>query len=358
MCEGNPCYQELLRAQLDHTAPLIIPAISPNDSFLPKCYVASTVSMKAKRAVRIQRLRYNLLRAAMRVPFVGAAMRRVAEYARLRVRLVEEIIPHDVHHFDPQTWVIKQTKFGARVWCSLDDQAISRPILLDCYELPETQFVSNTIKAGDLTVDAGANIGYYTLLFARLVGNGGHVEAFEPIPYLAEALHASVVENGFQSRVTVHRLALDERQGTVSMRHAPRTANFGGAHFSSKDSPQADHVDEVVQAVRLDDIVGDRRCALLKIDVEGAEPRVIRGARVTLATARPVILSELHDKQLRLVSGSNASDLIDEMAALGYRCSCLNPDGTRGETLHRYGDARPVNVIFDPLESDSGLLGD
>lgn len=220
--------------------------------------------------------------------------------------------------------------------------------MVDSYDLAEMRLVENTLGPGDLAVDAGANIGYYALHFAKLVGEGGHVEAFEPIGYLAEALCAGVIENHFGSRVTVHRSALDERQGTVSMRHAPRTANFGGAHFAPQTSPESFQVDETVKTVRLDDVVGDRSCNFLKIDVEGAEPRVIRGARGTLATGRPVILAELHDDQLRVVSGSSAEDFIAQMAALGYCCSRLNPDGTRGRALNRYAEKTPINVVFDP----------
>jgi hypothetical protein len=91
------------------------------------------------------------------------------------------------------------------------------------------------------------------------------------------------------------------------------------------------------------------------MDVEGAEPRVVRGAQATLATGRPVILCELHDRQLRVVSSSSANDFIAQMAALGYRCSSLNADGTRGRTLERYAGETPINVVFDPPASAGSL---
>jgi FkbM family methyltransferase len=275
-------------------------------------------------------------------------MSRVGEGLRRHALLAEDIVPYDVHRFDRRTWVIKETQLGVRIWCSLDDRAISRAVLVDSYDLSEMRFIEKTLRPGDLAVDAGANIGYYALHFAKLVGEGGHVEALEPLGYLADALSASVVENDFGSRVTVHRTALDERPDTVRVRHAPRTANFGGAHFAPETSPESFQVDETITTVRLDDVIGDRTCSFLKVDVEGAEPRVIRGARNTLATSRPVILAELHDDQLRVVSGSSADDFIAQMSALGYCCSRLNPDGTRGHALNRYADKTPINVVFDP----------
>jgi len=289
-----------------------------------------------------------MLGALVRQEPLRALAHRLEERLRRRALLAEDILPYDTHRFDRRTWVIKETTQGYRIWCSLDDRAISRPILVDSYELPETRFIARTLRQGDRAVDAGANIGYHTLHFAKLVGAEGHIYAFEPIAYLADALCASIDENGFLSRIDVYRSALDTKGGTARMRHAPRTANFGGAHFSPKAPLPEFQIDEAVATVRLDDVIGNRPCHFIKLDVEGAEPRVIRGARKTLETGRPVILAELHDDQLRAVSDSTADDFIAQMAALGYRCSRLNPDGTRGGRLERYDDKKPINVAFDP----------
>lgn len=276
----------------------------------------------------------------------------MANRALMRLRrnalLAEDFVPYGVHVFDRRTWVIKETQAGVRVWCSLDERAISRPILLDAYELAETQFIARTVRPGELAIDAGANLGYHALHLARLVGTGGRVEAFEPVPYLADALGASIAENALSAVVRVHRTALDERAGTLRLRHAPRTANFGGAHFAPADAAPVAHVDEPVVTIRLDDVIDAGACRFLKMDVEGAEPRVIRGARQTLATGRPVILAELHGAQLRIVSQCGADDFIAQMSALAYRCSRLNADGTRGDPLERYAGDAPLNVIFDP----------
>jgi len=279
---------------------------------------------------------------------IGRAARGLLGRLQRRGLLREDILPYGVHRFDRHTWVLKETEFGVRIWCSLDERAISRPILLDAYEPAETRFIAQTVRPGELAVDAGANIGYHALHLAKLVGPDGLTIAFEPLSYLADALLASVAENQFASRMNVHRSALNERAGTLRLRHAPRTANFGGAHFAPDETPPPAHADESVRAVPLDDVVGGRRCSFLKMDVEGAEPRVVRGAHATLASGRPVILCELHDRQLRVVSSSSAGDFIAQMAALGYRCSRLNADGTRGHALERYAGEVPINVVFDP----------
>lgn len=270
------------------------------------------------------------------------------ERARRSTLFAESIVPHDVHRYDRKTWVIKETGFGFRIWCSLDDRAISRPILLDDYELPETRFIARTVRPGDVVVDAGANIGYHTLHLASLVGSSGRVVAFEPLPYLADALDASVAENEFETRVHLHRTALDEAEGHLTLRHAPRTANFGGAHFASTAAaavPEG-HADLSVATARLDDVLRGEPCRFVKLDVEGAEPRVVRGAPLLIRTSRPTILCELHNHQLRLVSECSATEFLAQMSGYGYACLRLERDGTTGRRIDRYDDEAPANVVF------------
>jgi FkbM family methyltransferase len=250
--------------------------------------------------------------------------------------------------FDPATWVLKETHYGFRLWVSLEERAISRPILTDVYEIPESRLIARTVRPGDSTIDIGANVGYHALHMARLAGPGGAVHAFEPLPYLAEALTRSIAENGF-SNIRLHRTALDDRNGTALLRHAPVTANFGGAHLTQASAVPAAHADELVATGRFDDLLPDVRPSFVKIDVEGAEPRVLRGAAAMLAAARPLVLCELHNPQLRVVSGANAGDLLAQMRAAGYRASALGPTGEAAAAIDDYASDQPLNVLFSPV---------
>jgi hypothetical protein len=94
----------------------------------------------------VRRMIARIARALVRrIPLA----QRMVERLRRAALLAEDILPYDVHRFDRHSWVIKETAFGARIWCSLDERAISRPILLDVYEPAETQFIARTVKAGD-----------------------------------------------------------------------------------------------------------------------------------------------------------------------------------------------------------------
>jgi len=252
------------------------------------------------------------------------------------------------HAFDPESWVIKESARGFRIWVSLAEEAISRPILRDRYEPAEAAFMAAVVRPGDVAVDAGANVGIHTLLLAALVGESGTVHAFEPVPYLAAALAASLRENATGERVRLHEVALDELAGTTLFRYAVHTANFGGAHLAPKAVAQPHEVDIPVVRTRLDDVIGEGRCAFIKLDVEGAEPRVLNGARALLERERPAILSELHDAQLRLVSGIGAAEFIAVMRELGYRCRRLTRKGEPGHELSNFAGGPPTSVVFLP----------
>nr|QOL00444.1 31-O-demethyl-FK506 methyltransferase FkbM [uncultured organism] len=252
-------------------------------------------------------------------------------------------------------WVITETAFGFRLWVSLEEQAISRSILFGNYELPEAAFVAANVRPGDHVIDAGANIGYFTMLLAQACSPGGTVRSFEPLDYLFDALERSVAENRFTSWVVPVRVALADVCGRALFRHVPRTTNFGGGHLAEAGEMPPSHVEEPVDLRTLDSLLDERRVAFVKIDVEGAEPRAMRGARRMLERDRPVILAELHNAQLRTVSGVSATEFVAEMRTAGYGCSALTEAGQRGDAMTAYDGEAPINVVFDPLPAFSPL---
>ncbi len=296
--------------------------------------------------IGLRRAAAALARGVLNVRPLRAAAASALERIRARSLMAEDFLPFEVYTFDARRWVIKETDLGFRIWVSLEDRAVSRPILLDAYERDEAQFLMATVRPGDVVVDAGANVGFHALLLAKLVGPAGRVYAFEPLPYLADALERSIAENGFESRLELHRLALDETAGPALLRHAPRTANFGGAHLAPDGAPEAWQADVPIERVRLDDVIGDARCSLIKMDVEGAEPRVVRGATKLLTRDRAVVLAELHDAQMRRVSGIGPSEFLAQMRALGFRAYGLCAGGGLGREIVSFAGARPVNVVF------------
>ncbi len=154
----------------------------------------------------------------------------------------------------------------------------------------EMSFVRHHLRAGDLFVDVGANVGLYSVWATET--DGVDVLAFEP----STATHARALENvelnGLAGRVEVRRQAVGAERVEVKLTTGLDAVNrvvAGGAGAG-------DHI-EVVDQTTLDHALDGRAPALMKIDVEGAELDVLRGARHAIASHRPALLVEVNDPE-------------------------------------------------------------
>lgn len=140
------------------------------------------------------------------------------------------------------------------------------------YEEFETGFLKRQVKSGDVVVDLGANIGYYTLLFAKWVGAKGKVYAFEPEPENFEILKKNVELNGYKN-VVLENKAVGERSGKAKLYLSEENS---GDHRTFGDG--ARRVVEVDQ-VALDDYFGRHKgkIDLIKMDIQGAEYGAVKG---------------------------------------------------------------------------------
>jgi FkbM family methyltransferase len=159
-----------------------------------------------------------------------------------------------------------------------------------------TWILRRLLEPGDHAVDVGANIGVVTLLMSKLVSPGGTVQAFEPNPVLFEDLRAALAINSV-TNVQLHQAALGSSDSDREL-YVP-AGNSGEGSFIERGVTQQVHR---VRVTRLDDISLDGEIALLKLDVEGAEYEVLRGAQRILAEQRPrVILFEANYHGDRIV---------------------------------------------------------
>jgi FkbM family methyltransferase len=160
-------------------------------------------------------------------------------------------------------------------------------------------------------IDVGANVGLHTLAIARHVSEGGAVVAFEPHP----ANHRLLVHNLEQNRlrhVAAENCGLAEAAATLT-----GTARADGGNWSL--ASHGDYRFEV-QLIRLDDYLRDHplpRLDLMKIDVEGAEVRVLRGARQTIERFRPLIVFEVCPSWMAKMQ-SSVAELFAELMGNGY----------------------------------------
>lgn len=204
--------------------------------------------------------------------------------------------------------VLFTAKDGRRFRLS-NDQIHLRLFLDDGYEEEETALFSSLCQPGDVVADIGANFGWYTTLFSRLVGKEGLVHAFEPSAQVFQELSSNVRFNEETRNVRLHRSALGD--GSVDSAKLYTFDNLTHGQASLSTLGREDWSATTVQVRTLDSYLealgASKGVHLIKLDVEGAEFSVVRGSMETL-TAR-------HNKPLILLEVNEETS-----AAFGYSC--------------------------------------
>ncbi len=201
-------------------------------------------------------------------------------------------------------------------------------------ERPVQEALARVLKPGDTFLDIGANVGFFSLLAARLVGPGGRVVAFEAVGEIAACAEHNATLNGF-AQITVRPVAVGESMGRAVLR---RTTHPGGATLA--DDAQADEVTgtEDVEVVAIDTLVANGSLPvpdLVKIDVEGHELPVLLGMEDVLRTHRPILLVEL-DAATPAELRERKVVVVKNLADRGYSTEVLPPAyvGTDWEVMH------------------------
>jgi FkbM family methyltransferase len=186
------------------------------------------------------------------------------------------------------------------------------------YERETVELFLRLVKPGMTVVDIGANVGQYTLLANSVVGASGSVHAFEANSRNATKLRANLAQND-SSRVEVNAVALSDTVGTVTL-YSANNDNAGEHSLFQFDSTMQG---EEITAITLDHYVASaafgssRRVDVIKIDVQGAEAMVLRGAETTLRTHQPLIICEFEERWLQGM-GSSTVELKAWLRSLGY----------------------------------------
>ena len=215
----------------------------------------------------------------------------------------------------------------------------------------EAKLFEQICRPGDIVVEAGANIGTHTMVLARLVGAGGRVHAFEPQRIVFQTLCANLALNTI-TNVEAYHAALAAEAGHVRIPDIRYDVegNFGGV---SVDKFEAGiRVPKLVLDELLDEIP---RLKLIKIDVEGMEREVLRGAGRLIAKFRPMLYVE-NDRLDR------SEALIEHIFSLDYRAfwhlpPLYNPENFAGEAENIYGDIVSANMICLPRERAAKMDG-
>ena len=217
----------------------------------------------------------------------------------------------------------------------------------------EIDFLLDLITVGDTVVDAGAFLGTHTLAFARHVGPEGRVWSFEPHPVAFELLRYNLQKNQI-ANVELHNVGLSDSTGTVTLNEGDLADMDNPGGFSLLHNTEAKRVRDscVIDIVTLDQLCISE-CDLIKIDVEGMELNVLRGAEQTLSRCRPLVFAECRSLE-------NGWQTILLMLDKGYEAllhneRAFNPGNFRRNPSNFFEDASETNILFVPEDRRRGL---
>jgi FkbM family methyltransferase len=234
-----------------------------------------------------------------RLPLIGPCLR----WASAR------LVPRD-----SLAWVQVQRGPAKGIWLHLNPRTGSGYFNADIE--PEVQAVlQKYLQPGMIFYDVGANIGFFALLAARLVGEQGSVAAFEADPEIASRLRENISRNQ-KLAISVEEKAVwcSSTQMLFARADASASPDRGLGHVIAESTEETRRDAIEVQAITLDEYAFQSKAPdFIKCDVEGAEVEVFRGAQKVLSQEKPDILCELHGAENRRI-------LLEDLARFGYRC--------------------------------------
>jgi len=205
------------------------------------------------------------------------------------------------------------------------------------------------VTAGMRVLDIGANIGFYTMLAARLVGPQGKVFAIEPADKNVQLICAGATANHFDN-IEIFPLAAGSRNEIVGVQTHANTSNCELHDIAEHGPALAGYA--IVR--KLDDLLSTvDRIDVVKIDVEGFEPRAFQGMTQLLSRSRPAIFTEFHPQALLRNSGTEAREYARTLFALGNDVVSLDRDGSQ------YRCESPEHVLerWESANERAGLPG-
>lgn len=210
-------------------------------------------------------------------------------------------------------------------------------------EIEPRDTLYNLVKNGTTLIDVGTNIGETLLNFAK-INYDGHNIGFEPVPYLYEKAKANIGLNTFENIELVNK-ALSSKLETLVFNET-KDNNSGGTFLTREENGNSVRA---VQAVRLDDFAEQNRLeniSLIKIDVEGFEMEVLKGAAKVLRKFKPILFVEIDDVFLARQQ-SSAEAIFDLLVSYGYKIKHANTGEyvTAGSMI----SGKHLDIVAEPI---------
>lgn len=239
------------------------------------------------------------------------------------------VVPRPMCYLGGHTALTK-TIYGHKVYVDTRDRSVAAHLLMDGFWEPWiTDVFMRQLRPRATVVEVGANFGFYTLLAASIVGPHGRVVAFEANTDTYRLLEASVEVNGFTDRCQLVPKAVSDKPGSLTFYKAIEHLAGSGVGNPAAHSPAETVSSELVEAVSLDAFLADdpRPVDFLKIDAEGSEPAIFRGAQQLLRRSPRLEGIIEFSPSLIADAGDDAGGLARDLLAQGFTLQVIDPAG-------------------------------
>ena len=234
------------------------------------------------------------------------------------------------------------TKFnGFSIYAQENDLAVGRSIVVQGqYEPHVTKVFREFVKPSMHILDVGANIGYYSMLSASLVGEKGKVIAIEPNPKNVKLIEASRRANRFEN-ISIMQLAAGRERGILVI----NSSGSNGTTYQLSDDFQSLLESTTVASMKIDEIVTEKENVdLIKIDIEGAEYNALTGASSLIKRCKPLIISEFSPESIFNISKVEGREYLKFLVDFDYEISVIERDGRITKYAKDTGQSHEIMV--------------
>jgi FkbM family methyltransferase len=231
----------------------------------------------------------------------------------------------------------------------MSDSVLAEPLSIGTFEDAERRALQRLAEPGMIAFDIGANVGIYSVLLGKAVGPAGQVWSIEPFPRSAAYLRRNLTLNGLTDTRAIEG-AVSDVNGESEFHVFPDGSDVYNSLGATKRPVEGI---QAVSRLRVPTFTLDAFCAqraipkvdLIKLDVEGAEDRVLAGAEGVLKNSpHPVILTEMYDPSLAQC-GSSRSGMMSRMLEWGFGLFTIGRHGELVQVPH-HSDFRATSAIF------------
>ena len=216
---------------------------------------------------------------------------------------------------------------------------------LDYSDQNGINFLKKTLQKGDYFLDIGANIGGFSLVASKLVGDNGKVFAFEAVEHIKRRLDDNIKRNKLKNITVVKGAVFDKNTELELFLSNKKNSGMSSILRHTNESG----LKETVMGIRIDDFFKNEKIPkikLIKLDIEGAEINAITGMAETLSRYKPIVLMEISDG---IISNSSyeKDSIFTLMKTFNYICQSIDKQGNIIDTKENQVDYH--NYLFSPL---------